>query len=210
MSGRSDTFPVRASVAVIEEPPGGLIPPVLARRFPFANHVCDPRHANNVLAVHVEYRVIGGLVGQGRGLVLEELVVLRDPLVAERLHDLGQESGQLALGLDGVLALDDMIANEGGVVADKYPRAKCNTYWEAFVMRIAQAHNIAVVPIRTAKCQEAKVARSVWHDCVIFLDDLMPEETQRVSNQLNDLGVGDRAMRVRSLRGLDGAQLVVG
>src|ERR1700684_1470026 len=102
--------------------------------------------------------MVGYLIGQGRALIGEELLVLGDTLLLQRCHNLGYEAWQLSLRLNGVLATYDMIANEGGVVTDKHPASEGDADGKRLVMRVSQSDNVAVVPIWALQGHDAEVA----------------------------------------------------
>lgn len=56
-------------------------------------------------------------IGNWRVLVAEEGAVLRLPLFCQWLNKLAHQSRQIALGIGRVLSADDMVGDEGEVVA---------------------------------------------------------------------------------------------
>src|SRR5262249_49603030 len=146
---------------------------------------------------------------QRRLLVREELLVLRDALRLKRLHDFGDESRQLALGLYGVLSPDNVVADESEVIADEYPRAERDADREGLVVRIAQADKVTVVAVGTPERHHAEVARAVFGDGVVLFGNLMAVEAQGVAHQLHDFVMRHWDVGVRSCGSLKRPQVVV-
>ncbi len=80
--------------------------------FPIGRHVGDTLDADDARPVQIEDGVVGGRIGERHGLVPAEGAVLGFPLCGERLHKLAHEAGQVALGVGGVFAADDVIVHE--------------------------------------------------------------------------------------------------
>jgi hypothetical protein len=108
----------------VKEPPGTFRPPIMFGRFPLAYHVGDTLDADYILAIHRKDGVVGLGVIEGHALVAQEPLILRDALVLQRPYDIGEQCGKFPPRLDGVLAPDDVIADEGEVVADEAARAE--------------------------------------------------------------------------------------
>src|SRR5208283_5754571 len=98
---------------------------------------------------------------------------LRDALCLEGLHDLRHQSRQLALRLDRVLAPDDVVADEGEIVADEHATPKGDADGERFVMAVSQSDGVGVVAVGTTKRKHAEVARTVRSESVMLLDNFM-------------------------------------
>src|ERR1700722_1582962 len=62
-------FPGKGKGCGVEEPPSRLIAPIMGGTFPLLQHVGDTLHADDVLAIHGENRVVGHLVRDGGGLI---------------------------------------------------------------------------------------------------------------------------------------------
>src|SRR6516225_8884224 len=78
----------------IEQPPRRLVTPVMLRPFPLVQYVPDPLHAYDVLTVHREDGMVRRPVVQRNTPVAGKPLVLPDTLLLQRLHDLGEETGQ--------------------------------------------------------------------------------------------------------------------
>ncbi len=77
---------------------------------------------------------VRSIVCQGEALVVIELSLLPFPLDRERLDDLPDETGEDAFEVRRVLALDDVIANEGEVVTDENLAAEADADRESLVV----------------------------------------------------------------------------
>lgn len=103
----------------IEEPPSGLLAPVMLGLFPLLGDISDALHADDAFAVHAHDGVIRLHVVKGRALVGEERLVLLLTLQSEGFDELAHKAGEVTLRVRRVLTLDDVIGNEGQVVADE-------------------------------------------------------------------------------------------
>src|SRR5262249_54784858 len=101
---------------------------------PLLQHIRDPLYADDVLPIHRQDGVVGRLVGQSRRLVADERLILRDALSLQGLDDLSDQSRQLPLGFQRMLAPDDVIADEGEIVTDEDPASERDTDRKALVV----------------------------------------------------------------------------
>jgi hypothetical protein len=124
-------------------------------------------------------------VGQGRGLVVLKGAGLRLALFGERFDELSDQARQIALGVCGVLAPDDMIRDETQVVADEDLGAEGDADRKGLVVAIPEAHRVGIAGVGTAQRQQAEIAQSVLGDTVMLFDHLMAVERQGVHEHVH-------------------------
>jgi hypothetical protein len=91
-----------------------------------------------------------------------------------------------------VFALDDVIADESEVVADKNSTSECDADGERFVVRISQTDHIGIVAVRTSQRHDAEEAHPVFRYSEVALYYLMPEVGETVRRQVDHAVMRDR------------------
>lgn len=110
--GFSGAFPARANVAALKSLHAVLLLQSCvgrSHRSTTSAIRCTPMMS---LRYHIEDGVIGRFTGERRGLIREQLLVLRDALLLQGCDDFRHETGQIAPGLYSVLAPDDVLPDK--------------------------------------------------------------------------------------------------
>ena len=128
------------------------------------------------------------------------------PLQGQRFDQLADEPRQVTLGVGGVPALDDVIGDEGRVVADEDARAERDAYGEGFVVAVAEAHGVLVSGVGAAERQEPEVASAVRCHPVVLVRHLVAVHAERRFYKVNDAEVFDRDVGWRGRRGFECAE----
>ena len=111
---------------------------------PLFEHVRNPLHADNPLAVHLQDCVVGNRGRRFRASVALEGAVLRFAVDRERFDHFPDDAGQVALEIGGVLASDHGVGDKREIVADKHAAAEADADGKALVMAVAQPDRILV------------------------------------------------------------------
>lgn len=208
--GVGDHLPRQHIGCGVEQPPGGA--PVLelveAGAFPFVDHLGDALHGDDAGAVHLQDGVVSHRVREFGGVIALEGSLLAGPLVGKRLDHVLHQAGQVALGVRRVFAPDDVIGEEGQIVAAEHSAAEANADGEGFVVAVAQGDGVFVAAVGAFQRQHAKVAHAVLAHPVVLVHHLMTVVGQRMAQHVHQAEVRDGNVGRRRQRRVELAQLV--
>lgn len=140
----------------IEEAPGARWTPIVRGDPPSVMHVGNALKVDNLLQVHPHDRASCVVFVELDRLVEGEFLRLHRSLSSQGLDDRRNKARKVALGICRVLALDDVIADEGEIVAYEDAAAERDPDREGSVVAVAKADRVGVIPVRRAQREHAE------------------------------------------------------